>query len=116
MPGKIHEFLVEKIREKLSREGYKTSKDTILAVNEAGINIEQIKETGIPDLVAVKEKEVLLVDVIDKTYGSEMVEKVEKYGKLGKVVFVFAAETFKNVEFWSLNELSVSKEEVNQIK
>ncbi len=116
MEKELHRYLKQKTKEKLSRDGYKvddSSGNVLFAVNEAGIDVNVLSDGSWPDLIAIKEKEVLVIDVVDKTYASEMAEKVEKYGKIGKVVFVMPAESLENVQFWSIDNLGISLSEMN---
>ncbi len=110
----LHTIIVQRTKEKLLKEGWivdDSYSNTILAVNEAGVSIDDVPD-GHPDLVAVKGKEVLVVDVVIGTYASEMADKIRDYGKLGKVVFIMPTDSLTNVSFWSVGDIGTSLAEL----
>jgi len=118
MERKLHKYLIQKTKEKLEKDGYKvddSSSKILLAVNEGGVDLRSIADAGEPDLIAVKDKKVLAIDIVDRTWAYEMVNKVKKYGKIGNVIFVMAAESLENVRFWSLKDIGVSIWEIENI-
>ena len=97
-----HETLKENAREKLEKLGYKVTSSPskmkeIFA--KKGYNLQNI---GRPDLCAVKNEEVFLVQVVITNLQTS---QLKNYQKVGKVILLFDFYREKDFEVWGWNDL-----------
>jgi hypothetical protein len=94
--------LLNKCKERFETDGYKV-------LSEQNVIREFIKSKGpkgSPDLVAIKDKEILLVEVIERSKASAMfIDQLERYSKIGKLIVVLPINT-TNIQIWGIEYVS----------
>ena len=96
-----HGRLIQGAKLKLEDAGYRILEEQ----NEIRAFVEARGSKGNPDLVAVKGSEVLLVEAVERAKGTAtLIDQVERFAKVGKVILVFPVNT-ANVALWGLQDL-----------
>lgn len=96
-----HGNLIVRLKQKFQANGYNVE------IEENAIRrfVEKRGSKGHPDLLAIKGKDIALVEIIDpaKTHD-KIVDQLERYSKIGRVIVVLPIST-ENIEFWGLQQL-----------
>jgi hypothetical protein len=67
--------------------------------------VETKGSKGSPDLVAIKDKEILLVEVIERAKASAtFIDQLERYSKIGKLNVVLPINT-TNILMWGIEDM-----------
>jgi hypothetical protein len=99
-----HGFLIQSAKEKLQAAGY----DVLEEQNEIRTFIEDHGSKGNSDLIGLKGEEIVLVEAVERTKGAAtIVNQVERFAKVGKVILIFPVNT-NNVELWGLQDIAGS--------
>ena len=91
-----HGDLLSKCKKRLENEGY----SVIAEQNEIRKFVESRGSKGNPDLVAIKNNGVILIEVIER------VKAVGTFVERGKLIIVFPFDT-SNIQIWGKQNLSV---------
>ena len=100
-PDTEHGLLIQRAKLRLEHSGYRVLEEQ----NEIRTFVEARGSKGNPDLVAVKGSEVVLVEAVERAKDTAtLVDQVERFAKVGKVLLVFPVNTDR-VELWGVQNL-----------
>jgi hypothetical protein len=96
-----HGYLLNKCKERLEIDGYRVLSEQ----NMIRKFVETKGSKGSPDLVAIKDKEILLVEVIERAKASAtFIDQLERYSKIGKLIVVLPINT-TNILMWGIEDM-----------
>jgi hypothetical protein len=103
-PDTEHGLLIQGAKLRLEDAGYHVLEEQ----NEIRAFVEGRGSKGNPDLVATRGSEVILVEAVERAKDTAtLVDQVERFTKVGKVVLVFPMNTDR-IELWGLQHLASS--------
>lgn len=99
-PVTIHGRLLLAAEKKLKSMGW----SVLVEQNKIRKIMETKGSKGNPDLLAEKEDEIILIEIIEPgKYSSTLVDQMKRFKRIGKTIIIFPINT-ENIEFWGIQQ------------